>query len=206
MRTLLLGKTRRQVLGRVIGAHMQSKKETMKKKSLPLSKVYQLIEPGPVVMITTADHGKANVMTMSWLTMVEFEPPLIACIMSEDNYSFGALKKTKECVINIPTVELAQKVVGVGNTSGAKVDKCKKFGLSLEPAQQVSVPMISQCYANIECKVVDTQFVSKYNLFILEAVKAWIATAKKRQRMLHHCGNGVFVVDGKTIKIPSKKK
>lgn len=187
---------------------MFSKKEDgMKtKKSLPLAKVYQLIEPGPVVMVTTAYKSKPNIMTMSWLTMVEFEPPLIACIMSEDNYSFAALKKTKECVINIPTVELIQEVVGVGNTTGSKIDKFKKFELSAEPASYVEVPMIQECYANLECKVIDTKMVSKYNLFILEVVKAWVSTTKKQVKMIHHVGNGVFVVDGKIIRTHSHKK
>ena len=51
-------------------------------KPLPLSKVYQLLEPGPVVLLTTAHKGRANVMTMSWHMMVEFEPPLVACVVS----------------------------------------------------------------------------------------------------------------------------
>lgn len=38
------------------------------KKSFPLSKVYGLLEPGPVVLVTTAQNGRANIMTFSWLT------------------------------------------------------------------------------------------------------------------------------------------
>jgi flavin reductase (DIM6/NTAB) family NADH-FMN oxidoreductase RutF len=77
------------------------------KKSYPLSKVYGLLEPGPVVLVTTARKGRANVMTLSWLTMMDFEPPLIGMVMSDRNYSFAALKATKQCVINIPTVSWA---------------------------------------------------------------------------------------------------
>src|ERR1019366_3052513 len=71
-------------------------------KNLPLSKVYQLLEPGPVVLLTTAQNGHANVMTMSWHMMVEFEPPLVACVVSSADYSFAALRATKECVIAVP--------------------------------------------------------------------------------------------------------
>ena len=92
-------------------------------KDLPLSKVYQLLEPGPVVLLTTAHKGRANVMTMSWHMMVEFEPPLVACVVSSADYSFAALRATKECVIAIPALELAPKVVKVGNCSGRDVDK-----------------------------------------------------------------------------------
>jgi flavin reductase (DIM6/NTAB) family NADH-FMN oxidoreductase RutF len=66
-----------------------------KKKSLPLAKVYQLLEPGPVVMVTTKAGKKSNIMTMSWHTMVEFVPPLIACVISNRNHSFKLIKKTK---------------------------------------------------------------------------------------------------------------
>ena len=66
----------------------------MKMRDLPLSKVYQFIEPGPVVLLTTAQKGRANVMTMSWHMMVDFEPPLIACVVSSANHSFGALRAT----------------------------------------------------------------------------------------------------------------
>src|SRR5665647_3490910 len=58
---------------------------------LPLSEVYQLLEPGPVVLLTTAQKGRTNIMTMSWLTMVEFVPPLVACVVSSEDYSFAAL-------------------------------------------------------------------------------------------------------------------
>lgn len=178
----------------------------MKKKSFPLSKVYQLLEPGPVIMVTTADKGKANVMTMSWHMMIDFEPPLVGIVMSDRNFSFNILKKTKECVINIPTVELAATVVAVGNTSGATTDKFKKFDLAQEDALYVKAPMLNACYANLECKVIDMKMAKKYNIFILEVVKAWIAPSKKRHRTIHHCGKGVFTVDGKIIKLPSKKK
>src|SRR5208283_256812 len=112
-------------------------------KDLPLSKVYQLLEPGPVVLLTTARRGHANVMTMSWHTMVEFEPPLVACVVSQADYSFAALRATKQCVIAVPAVSLAPKVVAVGNCSGREVDKFEKFGLTPVPAERVAPPLIA---------------------------------------------------------------
>ena len=89
----------------------------MSKRPLPLSRVYRLLEPGPVVLVTTARRGKPNAMAMSWHTMMEFEPPLVGCVISNRDYPFDTLKVTRECVIAIPTVEIAKKVVGCGNTS-----------------------------------------------------------------------------------------
>lgn len=176
----------------------------MTKKSFPLAHVYRLLEPGPVVLVTTSHKGQANIMTMSWHTMMEFEPPLVGCVISGRNYSFEALQKTKECVLNIPSVELAKQVVGVGNCSGSKLDKFRKFKLTAMPAAQVAAPLIAECYANLECKVVDTRMVNKYNFFVLEVVKAWIDPAQKNPRTLHHQGKGVFMVAGEKIKLPSK--
>jgi flavin reductase (DIM6/NTAB) family NADH-FMN oxidoreductase RutF len=176
------------------------------KKSLPLSKVYALLEPGPVVLITTAHKGRANIMTLSWLTMMDFEPPLVGMVLSNRNYSFAALKATKQCVINIPTAELAAKVVGCGNTTGRKVDKFAAFGLTPVPSRRVEPPLIAECYANLECRVADARMANQYNFFILEVLKAWIDPARKRPQTLHHLGKGRFMVAGRTITLPSLKK
>ncbi len=178
----------------------------MARKRFPISRVYRLMEPGPVLLVTTAHKGKANIMTQSWHTMMEFDPPLVGCVISGRNHSFDALVATKECVLNIPTVELAKQVVGIGNCSGKKVDKFGRFGLTPLPASRVAPPLIAECYANLECRVADTRMVNKYNFFVLEVVGAWIDTAMKNPRTLHHQGKGVFMVAGDTIKLPSKMK
>lgn len=178
----------------------------MAKRSYPLAKVYGLLEPGPVVLVTTARKGQANIMTMSWHTMMEFEPPLVGCVISGRNATFDTLRATKACVINIPTLELARQVVGIGNCSGLKVDKFAKFGLTPEAAAQVEAPMIAECYASLECRVADTRLVNRYNFFILEVLRAWVDTAIKHPQTLHHRGNGVFAVAGETVRLRSAMK
>ena len=173
-------------------------------KNLALSKVYQLLEPGPVVLLTTARKGHANVMTMSWHMMVEFEPPLIACVVSNANFSFTALLATKECVIAIPALKLAPIVVEIGNCSGKDVNKFKKVGLTPELAESVTPPLVAECFANLECKVVDSHLVNKFNLFVLEVLKAWRDPAQKNPKTIHHHGYGRFAVDGEMIKLKSK--
>lgn len=175
-------------------------------KPYPLKDVYRLIEPGPVVLLTTALKDHINVMTMSWLTMIDFEPPLIACVVSNQNHSFHILKKTKECVINIPTEKIATEVTGVGNTSGADIDKFDRFDLTPLPATTVKAPLIEECYASLECRVIDSSLSTKYNLFFLEVKKAWVQPHKKYPPTLHHLGNGRFMIAGKTIKVPSRMK
>ena len=175
-------------------------------RALPLSKVYQLLEPGPVVLLTTARNGRANVMAMSWHMMIEFEPPQVACVVSGNDYSFAALRSTGECVIAVPARKLASKVVEVGNSSGRDIDKFEMFGLTKLPASRIAPPLIGECLANLECKVTDTRFVNKYNLFILEVLKAWIDPAQKNPKTIHHRGSGTYAVDGKIIKLKSRMR
>ena len=142
-------------------------------------------------------------MTLSWHTMMEFEPPIVGCVISNRNYSFEILNGTEDCVINIPTVELAERVVGCGNTPGRRVDKFKTFGLTPVAAAVVKPPLIAECYAHLECKVVDRKLVAQYNFFVLERVKAWMDPHLKHPRTMHHRGEGVFLVAGRTIRLPS---
>jgi flavin reductase (DIM6/NTAB) family NADH-FMN oxidoreductase RutF len=176
------------------------------KKTLALSKVYRLMEPGPVVLLTTERDGCVNVMTMSWHTMMEFEPPLIGCVISSRNHTFGMLKRSRECVINIPTAGLAKHVVGCGNTSGRNVDKFERFGLTAEAAKCVRAPLIGECYASLECKLVDTRLAGQYNFFILEVLKAHIDRAVTQPKTIHHQGRGQFMIAGRTIRLPSRMK
>ena len=177
-----------------------------RKRSLALSKVYGLLEPGPVLLLTTSHKGVANVMTMSWHTMLEFEPPLVGCVVSENDHSFAALCASRQCVLNIPTVELATQVVGCGNSSGARVDKFATFGLTPTAASLVVAPLIAECYANLECRVVDTRLKNRYNFFVLEVAKAWIDPGRKAPRTLHHRGYGLFMVAGDSIKLTSRMR
>lgn len=175
-------------------------------KELALAKVYQLLEPGPVVLLTTARKSRANIMTMSWHMMVEFEPPLVACVISNADYSFAALRTTRECVIAIPTLDLAQKVVDVGNCSGRDVAKFEKFGLTPLPAEHVKAPLIAECFVNLECKVADSRLVNKYSLFVIEVLKAWTDPKQRNPKTIHHHGYGKFVVDGEVIKLKSRMR
>ena len=146
----------------------------MKFKEFPLGKVNSLLESGPVILVATVHNGRQNVMPMSWHMMVDFNPPLVSFVMSDENYSFGLLSESGECVIAIPTLEIADKAVKCGKISGSETDKFTAFELTTCKAEMVAAPLIEGCYANLECRVADTSLVKRYGLFIVEVVKAWI--------------------------------
>lgn len=165
-------------------------------RKMQLGKVFTLIESGPVVLITTHDGKKNNIMTISWTMVVDFTP-VFAITTGPWNYSFAALRKTKECVMAIPTVDLLDQVVGVGTCSGADTDKFEKFMLTPVKGKHVQAPLIKECLANIECNVVD--IVRKHNIIVLEAVAAYFDPSRKEKRTLHAVGDGTFIVDGRKL-------
>lgn len=165
-------------------------------KEMQLSKAFTLMEAGPVVLVTTNDGQKNNIMTISWTMVVDFTP-LFAVTTGPWNYSYAALRKFRECVISIPTVDLIDKVVGVGTCSGADTDKFKKFGLTPVKGRHVRSPLIKECLANIECKVID--IVKRHNIIVLEGVAAYFDSSRKEKRTIHATGDGTFVVDGRKL-------
>ena len=165
-------------------------------RQLRLNKAFTLMESGPVVLVTTHDGQKNNIMTISWTMVLDFTP-VFAITTGEWNHSFAALRKSRECVIAIPTVDLLDKVVGVGTCSGADTDKFARFGLTPVRGKIVTSPLIKECLANIECKVID--IVKKHNIVVLEAVAAHIDAARKEKRTVHAVGDGTFIVDGRKI-------
>ena len=165
-------------------------------RTMKLSKVFTLLEPGPVVLVTTHGGRNANVMTISWTMVVDFTPRF-AITTGAWNYSYRALKRTRECVIAIPTVDMLDTVVGIGTCSGADTDKVAAFGLTPLPAKVVRAPLIKECLANIEFRVV--AIIRRYDIVALEAVAAHCDSSRKERRMLHAVGDGTFVVDGRRL-------
>ena len=174
------------------------------KRDFPVSKIRQILEPGPVVLVSSAWKGKKNIMTMGWHLVMEFSPALVGCIISDGNVSFEMIRKSGECVLNVPTADMVDQVVGIGNCDGDKVDKFAKFHLTAVDAKKVSAPLIKECFANLECRFVDARLVKKYNFFILEVVKAHVATTPKYPKMLHYRGEGTFLTSGSVVRKASK--
>jgi flavin reductase (DIM6/NTAB) family NADH-FMN oxidoreductase RutF len=165
-------------------------------RQFQLSKAFTLLEPGPVIFVTTYDGKSHNVMTISWSMVIDFTPRF-AITTGPWNYSYTALRKFKECVIAVPTVDLIDEVVGVGTCSGADTDKFERFRLTPVVGQHVQAPLIKECLANIECQVVD--IVRKHNIVVLEGVAAYFDNLRKEKRTIHAVGDGTFILDGDMI-------
>ena len=175
--------------------------KTYKKRDFPVSEIRRFLEPGPVVLVSSAYKGARNIMTMGWHMVMEFTPSLVGCLISNGNHSYELISRSKECVINVPTVELARTVVRIGNCSGAEVDKFERFRLTAVKADKVKAPLIAECYANLECRLVDGRLRDKYNFFIFEVVKAHAPASPKYPKTIHYRGDGQFMVAGRPLNL-----
>lgn len=120
------------------------------KRDFPVGEIRRFLEPGPIVLVSSAWKGETNIMTMGWHMVMGFAPSLIGCYIWDQNHSFGLIRKSRECVINVPTVDLAQTVVDIGNSSGRRIDQFASFGLTAVPATKVGAPLIGECFASFE--------------------------------------------------------
>lgn len=141
---------------------------------------------------------------MGWHMLMGFSPSLVGCYIWDENHSFEMIKRSKECVINVPTVELAKVAVDIGNSSGAEIDKFSEFGLTAVTAKKVRAPLIAECFACMECKLVDSSLIKKYSLFVLEVVKAHAPKAPKYPRTIHYRGDGQFMVSGRNMSLRNR--
>ncbi|KAJ6083942.1 hypothetical protein N7486_010742 [Penicillium sp. IBT 16267x] len=185
-------------------------------KSYPTSKIYCLIEPGPILLVSTGSlaHKTHNLVTLGFHMMLQHDTPvLINICLGPWDKSFNLLSSTGFCVLSIPDVSIADSVVDIGNCSGDEVDKWTKFGLEAIPAAKVGAPLVGGVgvIANIECVVHDRGMVDKYNLWVLKAVRAWVRegfgdedSGVGRMKMFHHRGDGSFVVDGRILDLRSR--
>jgi flavin reductase (DIM6/NTAB) family NADH-FMN oxidoreductase RutF len=182
------------------------RRRTFRKKDYPVSKIRRYLEAGPVVLVSSAWKGNMNIMTMGWHMVLDFSPSLVACCISRASHSFEMIRRSRECVINLPTNALMDEVIGIGVCSGAQVDKFKAFGLTPVPATKVNAPLIKECYANFECRLADGSLISKYDLFIWEVVKAHVAVSPRYPKTVHYRGDGVFMISGPSISLRQKFK
>jgi flavin reductase (DIM6/NTAB) family NADH-FMN oxidoreductase RutF len=151
------------------------------------------------VLVTSAHKGERDIMTLGWHMMLGFEPSLIGCYIWDRNHSHSLIRGSRECVINVPTTGLVKEVIGIGNVHGPGVDKFETFGFTAVDADEVSAPLLAECYASFECKLIKASPIDKLGLFVFEVLKAHVATSPKYPETLHYRGDGVFMISGKNI-------
>lgn len=174
--------------------------KTYARKSFPLDKARRYLEPGPVILISSAHKGERNIMTCGWHMMLGYEQ--VGCFIWDQNRSHDIIRKSRECVINVPTADMVRTVIDIGNhhaRSGEKIDKFERFGLTGVPGKKVKAPLIAECPASFECRLIDASLVRRYSLFVFEIVAAHASASPKYPTTAHYRGEGVFMIAGRSV-------
>ena len=158
-----------------------------------IRRAFTYLESGAVLLVTTHDGGKDNVMTISWQMVMDFVPH-IAISTGGWNESFETILKTKECCICIPTFDMIEKVVGIGTVHGSECDKFKRFSLRRAKAAKIKAPLITDCIAAIECKLED--YIEPHGILVFRGIQLWENRGKDERRVFHANGDGTFFADG----------
>ncbi len=139
---------------------------------------------------------------MGWYMMMEYT--MVGCYIWDQNHSRSLIRNSGECVINVPTLDMIETVIAIGNTHGTdahgtRIDKFDKFALTGVAGSKVSAPLIAECYANFECKLIDDSLIDKYSLFVFEVVQGHRKLRPEYPKTVHYRGDGKFMLAGDTI-------
>lgn len=170
-----------------------------RKQDFPLEQIRRFLEPGPIVLVSSFHRGERDLMTMGWHMMLGFTPARLAFYLWDENHSYALVRGSRQCVINLPTADLIDPVVAIGNSSGADGDKFDRFALTAARASKIEAPLVAECYASFECVLADDSQIDRHGIFIWDVVKAHVAASPKRPQTLHYRGDGEFMISGKAI-------
>lgn len=129
-----------------------------------------MLYPLPVVMVSCAQGGKNNIITVAWTGTVCTNPPMLSISVRPERFSYGMIAQTGEFVVNLTTKKLVRACDYCGVKSGRDVDKFKETGLSAQPASYVAAPLIAESPVNIECRVKDVIKLGSHDMFLAEVL------------------------------------
>ena len=139
-----------------------------------LKKCYLLLNHGPVCLVSSAFHERRNVMAASWIMPLDFDPPKVLAVIAKSSYTRELIEASGEFALSLPSRRLADKVLAAGSVSGRDSDKFADLGIEVFPADQIKAPLVRDCAAWLECKVIPERHnQERYDLFIAEVVAAW---------------------------------
>jgi len=192
-----------------------TKEKTMNRKpqSVPLEKSYLLLNHGPVTLVSSASGDRTNVMAAAWAMPLDFDPPKVLLVIDRQTLTRELVDASGEFALSIPCRAIADKVLAAGNCSGRAGDKFVRTGLEFFAATQVRAPLIKECVAWLECRVIrnpDNQ--QRYDLFIAEVVAAWAdpqvfsdgrwQLTDSSLKTIHYQADGTFFETGEAFECP----
>jgi len=174
---------------------------------VPLPKAYRLLNHGPTVLVSSAHGDRRNVMAAAWATPLDFDPPKVAVVIDKSTLTRELVEASGEFVLSVPSRRQAAMTLAVGTQSGREADKFTALGLRTAAAGCVSAPLVEDCLAWLECRVIaEPRNQAAYDLFLAEVVAAWADPEAfsdgrwhfpdPQRRSIHYLAGGSFFATG----------
>lgn len=135
-----------------------------------------LLQPGrPILCTTKNSDGSNHVAPFSWINPVSHKPPRIALALLNNpkkQHSLENIERTGEFVVNMPGMELAEKLVESSFLIQEGENKFVRSGFTPLPSVKVEPPAIKECKAHLECKVIQSINAGDHTLLIADVLCA----------------------------------
>ena len=172
-------------------------------KTRDLRRAFTWLESGSVLLVSTHDGTRKNVMTISWQMVMDFTPR-IAISTGSWNESFQTILDQKECCLCVPSFDMLDTVVEIGTVHASEGDKFDRFNLPWKPGKKTDAPLITSCLAAVECRLED--YIEDHGLLILHGIQLWENDHPKDTRVIHANGDGTFFADGEFRNLREKMR
>ncbi len=147
----------------------------MRKDQLEPEDSLGLLEPAPLVLITTESRGEANVSTCAWIMPAGPSPPTLILSLRRDSLTRRHIDDRGEFIVNIPGRRFAREIAFCGTVSGRELQKLEECGFRMEPGGKVRAPLLSDCIGHLECEALDAREAGGQ---ILVTARVILATAR----------------------------
>ncbi len=178
------------------------------RKTLDELEARRLLTGGPVLLVTTSWHGKANVMPVAYAMPLSFTPPLVGIAVHPSRHTHDMIRFSEEFAINVPGRKFLHHVQYLGSVSGKDLDKLEQTKLPTIRARKVDAPLIDGCMGYVECGLEDALRLGDHTLFVGRVVAAsmddeafeetWLL-ADDDYKPLHYLGLNRYAILGETM-------
>jgi flavin reductase (DIM6/NTAB) family NADH-FMN oxidoreductase RutF len=127
--------------------------------------------PTPTTLVGANVAGKPNYITIAHVGILHYIT--ISVSMHKGHYTNGGVKENGTFSVNIPSTKMVKVTDYCGMVSGKEIDKAALFTNFYGKLK--TAPMIEECPANMECRLIQTVELPTHEIFIGEIVATYCA-------------------------------
>lgn len=135
-------------------------------KRLPVAEAYRTLYPRLTVVVSVEGEDRPNFMTAAWSTPLSKDPPLVGVSVAPKRYTHGLVEEARSFGVNVIGENLLDEAFLFGSESGRDVDKAAETGAEVVEGEELSVPLLAEAAAAMECSLEETVTTGDHDLFV----------------------------------------